>query len=135
MIKLEDKNEILAIIIPADFSKEGIEFFTPDNFSQQLAYMNRPEGYEIDPHIHNKVERNVFYTQETLFIRKGSVQVDFYTQRKEYLISKVLKTGDVILLAAGGHGFTMLEQTEMIEVKQGPFAGEKDKIRFKRNEG
>ena len=133
MIEIKHENKILAIIIPDNFSKEGIEFFTPDNFSQQLAYMNRPKGYEIDPHIHNKVERNVFYTQETLFIRKGKIRVDFYSQEKEYLKSAVLTTGDVILLASGGHGFTMLEETEMIEVKQGPFAGENDKIKFIRN--
>ena len=125
--------EIIAIIIPAEFKKQGIEFFTPDNFSQQLAYMNHPSGYVIEPHVHNKVERAIFFTQEVLFIKRGKVKVDFYSEKKEYLESRIVKTGDVILLASGGHGFTMLEPTEMLEVKQGPYSGDMDKTRFKPN--
>jgi len=121
---------LIAIIIRGDFSGEGIEFFTPDDFSQQLAYMNRPTGYKIVPHVHNKVQREVFYTQEVLFIKKGKVKVDFYNDNRNYIDTRTLTTGDVILLASGGHGFEMLEPTEMIEVKQGPFVGEHDKTRF-----
>lgn len=124
------EDSLLAIIIRSDYKTEGIEFFTPDDFSQQLAYMNRPAGYKIAPHIHNKVQREVFYTQEVLFIRKGKVKIDFYDEEQNYIESRILECGDVILLASGGHGFEMLEQTEMIEVKQGPFAGDKDKIHF-----
>lgn len=123
-------NRVLAIIIRSDFSKEGIEFFTPDDFSQQLAYMNRPAGYKIPPHVHNKVQREVFYTQEVLLIKKGKVKIDFYNNDKNYIDTRILETGDVIMLASGGHGFEMLEPTEMIEVKQGPYAGENDKTRF-----
>ncbi len=120
----------LGIIIRKEFSKEGIEFFTPDDFSQQLGYMNRPEGYKIPPHRHNLVPREVVQTQEVLLIRSGKVRVDFYNDDQEYLESRVLKAGDVILLAAGGHGFEMLEKSEIIEVKQGPYCGEEDKVRF-----
>ncbi|MDO9289070.1 MAG: hypothetical protein Q7T83_09785 [Thermodesulfovibrionales bacterium] len=123
-------NSLLAIIIRSNFSKEGIEFFTPNDFSQQLAYMNRPAGYKIPPHVHNKVQREVFYTQEVLFIKKGKVKIDFYDDDKNYIDTRILETGDVIMLASGGHGFEMLEPTEMIEVKQGPYAGENDKTRF-----
>lgn len=120
----------LAIVIGKQFRKDGIEFFTPGDFSQQLAYMNRPQGYVIAPHVHNLVPREVTLTQEVLFIRSGKVRVDFYDNDKNYLESIVLTTGDVILLAAGGHGFEMLEPTEMIEVKQGPYCGDADKVRF-----
>jgi len=128
--RIIDKGELLAIIIRNDFKEEGIRFFTPDAFSQQLAYMNRPEGYVIDPHVHNIVERSVSLTQEVLFIKSGKVKIDFYDNNKLYVQSTVLTRGDVILLASGGHGFEMLEQTEMIEVKQGPYAGDSDKVRF-----
>ncbi|HEY5464287.1 MAG TPA: hypothetical protein VIJ95_13585 [Hanamia sp.] len=124
------KEKLLAVIIHANFKKEGIEFFTPDDFSQQLAYMNRPKGYIIDPHVHNLVDRKVTLTQEVLFIKSGKVRVDFFDEDKNYLESKILEKGDVILLAAGGHGFEMLEESEMIEVKQGPYSGDKDKVRF-----
>lgn len=128
--EIRDGSKLIALIIRAKYHQEGLEFFTPDDFSQQLAYMNRPAGYRIAPHVHNKVQREVFYTQEVLFIKKGRVKVDFYNDEREKIDSRILETGDVILLASGGHGFEMLEQTEMIEVKQGPFAGEQDKTRF-----
>lgn len=122
--------KILGIIIRADYHKEGIAFFTPDDFSQQLGYMNRPKGHMIPPHVHNVVQRNVDLTQEVLFVKSGKVRVDFYNDEKKYLESRILLQGDVVLLAHGGHGFQMLETSEMIEVKQGPFCGELDKVRF-----
>lgn len=128
--QIEHNGQILAIILPANFRGEGIRFFTPDDFSQQLAYMNRPSGYTIQPHVHNAVTREVEFTKEVLFVRSGRVRVDFYTDEQVYMESRILGTGDVILLARGGHGFEMLEDCEMIEVKQGPYAGEKDKTRF-----
>jgi hypothetical protein len=124
-------NEILlAIIIHSSFQKDGIEFFTPGDFSQQLGYMNRPEGYIIPPHWHNIAERKVTLTQEVLYVKSGRVRIDFYTSDEEYIKSVILKQGDVILLASGGHGFEMLEQTEMIEIKQGPYLEKDDKKRF-----
>jgi len=123
--------EPIALIVRAEFDEPGIHFFTPDNFSQQLAFMKHPAGDRIAPHIHNLVNRQVLYTQETLFIRKGRLKVNFYSSKKEYIRNSILETGDVILLCGGGHSFEMLEETSMIEVKQGPYAGENDKTRFK----
>ena len=121
---------LLAILLRVGFRSEGIQFFSPVDFSQQLGYMNRPSGYVIQPHVHNPVAREVQYTKEVLFIKSGRVRVDFYDDDQTYLESRILETGDVILLAYGGHGFEMLEPTQMIEVKQGPYAGEQDKTRF-----
>ena len=119
---------LLAIIIRSHFKKDGIEFFTPGEFSQQLGYMNRKKGYVIEPHIHKQVERKVWYTQEVLLIRSGKLRVDFYDEKEDYFTSSILRMGDVILLAAGGHGFEILEDAEIIEVKQGPYCGDSDKI-------
>ncbi len=127
-IKFEEK--ILAIIIKASYKSKGIEFFTPDNFSQQLGYMNREKDYIIKPHLHNSVKREVSYTKEVLFIKSGKVRVDFYNENKIYFESRLLHKGDVILLAFGGHGFQMLEPSEIIEVKQGPYSGDLDKSLF-----
>ena len=131
MIKTINHNsQQLAIIIKSNYQKDGIEFFTPNEYSQQLAYMAHKKGKKIDAHIHNKVTRDVHLTQEVLLIRKGKLRVDFYTQQKEYIESTILESGDVILLASGGHGFEVLEDLEMIEIKQGPYLGDEDKTRF-----
>ena len=121
----------MALILPASYSKPGIHFPTPDSFSQQLGYMKRPSGYVIAPHDHNPVLRNIEWTQEVLFIRSGRVRLDLYSpESRKYMESYVLGPGDVVLLAHGGHGLAMLEDSEIIEVKQGPYAGEMDKTRF-----
>jgi len=127
---LNNGNE-LAIIIRSDYHSEGIDFITSNDYSQQLAYMHHPTGKRIDAHIHNHVERSVAYTQEVLAIRRGKLRVDFYDENQEYLESKIISSGDIILLTSGGHGFKVLEEVEMVEIKQGPYAGEQDKTRFK----
>ena len=130
MERIKHDGQLLAIIIPADHREAGVHFFTPPEFSQQLAYMRHPAGHVIDAHTHEPVSREVHLTQEALFIRRGRLRVDFYTSETEYLESRILTAGDVILLASGGHGFKVLEEVEMVEVKQGPYAGDADKVRF-----
>lgn len=122
--------EIFAIILRSTFETEGIEFVTPNDFSQQLGYMKRPKGYVIPPHIHKIRNDSVKFTNETLFVRNGKIKVNFYDNDKVYFESQIIETGDVILLAKGGHGFEMLEPSEIIEVKQGPYNGDADKERF-----
>lgn len=127
---IKKKEVLLAIVIRNDYSCEGVDFITPNEYSQQVAYMHHPAGKVIDAHLHNMVHRNVVMTQEVLFIKKGKLRVDFYDTYEDYLESTILGAGDVILLVSGGHGFTVLEEIEMIEVKQGPYSGDKDKVRF-----
>jgi hypothetical protein len=123
-------NEEYAIILRNSYNKPGISFFTPSEYSQQLAYMQHSSGKIIEPHFHNKVKRQVHYTLEVLLIKKGVLQVDFYNDNQEYIESKTLEQGDLILLIKGGHGFEIIKDVEMIEIKQGPFVGDKDKTRF-----
>lgn len=127
---IEFRGVQLALIIRREYKSDGIEFFTPSTYSQQLGYMNRPAGYVIPPHVHNPVKREVEYTKEVLIIKCGVVRVDFYGEDQTYLQSTLLQAGDIILLAFGGHGFEIIEDAEILEVKQGPYAGDQDKTRF-----
>ena len=128
--KIYANDELLAIIITNKYNKDGINFFTPDDFSQQLAFMKHPKGKSIIPHVHNPVPRQIEYTQEILFIKSGKIRIDFYDIDQEYFESHILSQNDVILLIKGGHGFEVLEDIEMFEIKQGPYVGENDKTRF-----
>lgn len=131
MIKTVKRDgKVFAIIIKSDHSEDGIRFLTPNDYSQQLAFMKHPKGKIIDAHTHNIVAREVRYTEEVLVIRKGALRVDFYDDDRSYVESHVIRDGDVILLAFGGHGFEVLEDCEFIEIKQGPYLGDRDKIRF-----
>lgn len=120
----------LAIIIRNDHHEPGIHFLTEDDYSQQLAYMSHPSGHIIEPHFHNLVSRTIRYTQEVLVIKKGKLRVDFYNVNKVCIDHAILQAGDIILLCAGGHGFKVLEEISMVEIKQGPYVGENDKTRF-----
>lgn len=128
--KILFEGEILSIIIRNNYHADGITFITPDDFPHQLGYMNREKEYVIPPHVHNKVPRTIDFTQETIVIKSGVVRVDFYSDQRNYLESRLLYKGDIILLASGGHGFKMLQPSEMVEIKQGPYAGPLDKVRF-----
>lgn len=127
-IKIGDKD--CATIIRANFHADGIQFLTDPSSSLQLGYMNRAAGHVIQPHVHKPVPRSVEYTHEVLFIRSGLVRVNFFDDDHEFRSSTILAQGDVILLTSCGHGFEILEDSEIVEVKQGPFAGADDKTRF-----
>ncbi len=122
--------QTIAFIIRDSFHAPGITFITPDNFSQQLAYMSHPCGKVLQSHFHNPHSREVVRTQEVLVIKRGKLRVDFYDTDRQYLESAVVGAGDVLLLASGGHGFEVIEDVTMIEIKQGPYAGDADKTRI-----
>jgi len=132
--KINVENETVAFIIHSGYRQDGIKFFTSDKDQMQLGAMERPKGYVIQPHIHNIVERQINTTSEVLFIRFGKVKVNFYNKMKKIDKSVILKTGDVILLITGAHGFEILEDCQMVEVKQGPYLGEMDKTMLTNNE-
>jgi hypothetical protein len=127
---ITDNEIILAIIIPRQHTADGLQFITPDDFSQQVAYMHHPAGKIIQPHVHRVLQRQVNFTQEVLFIKRGKIRVDFYRPDHTYLFSKIFLEGDTVLLAFAGHGIEILEEAEMIEVKQGPYGGDYEKVRF-----
>jgi hypothetical protein len=81
---IKHQEDLLAIIVRNDFAGNGVHFFTPDEFSQQLAYMRHPQGKLIEPHMHNIVPRNITYTQEVLIIKRGRLRVDFYDRNRTY---------------------------------------------------
>lgn len=123
--------ELLAVIIRKDYIKNGTEFFTPEHFPQQVGFIFKKKGEIIEAHTHRQIKREISLTQEVLLIRKGSVKVNFYDSEKNYFNSRILEKGDVVLLAGGGQSYEALDDTEMIEIKQGPYLGKDDKINFK----
>ena len=127
---VHDGDQVLAIIVRASYEADGINFFSPGDFALQLGHMRRPAGYRIAPHVHHPVQRNTVGTQEVLFIRKGVVRASFYSENQELVDTRVVSEGDILLLAAGGHGFDVLEEATIVEVKNGPYLEGADKGRF-----
>jgi len=129
--KIKYKKKLFALIVRGKYrNKKGITFFTPNNTTQQFGYMKHPKGHLIKPHKHKKRITRILTTTEVILVLKGTLRVDFYDQKKKYLFSKLIYERDIILLVDGGHGFKVIKNVEMIEVKQGPYSIIKDKIKF-----
>ena len=127
--KVINKKKLLALIVRGKYrNKKGITFFTPNESTQQFGYMKHNKKYIIKPHLHKKRLTKIYYTTEVILMLKGVMRVDFYNQSRKYLFSKILKEKDIIMLVSGGHGFKILKNTEMLEIKQGPYNLIKDKI-------
>ncbi|MCX5709292.1 MAG: hypothetical protein NT088_00960 [Candidatus Omnitrophica bacterium] len=127
---ITDKNKTIAIIVYNNYEEDGIKHFSPPEFPLQVGCMKRPKGYKITPHLHNPVSRATSATQEVLFIRKGTIRVDFYSSKRKFIQSRKLSAGDAVLFAEGGHAIDVLEEAVIIEVKNGPYSEENDKTRF-----
>jgi len=118
---IEYNNERLAYIIRKDIEVEEKEFFgSPDDFLQ-VGYMNLKRGDILKPHIHKPQNKIITKNQEVLYIVSGKMKVNFYNRVPQKIVDIILTDGDLIVLSAGGHGFEFLEDTKMIEVKQGPY--------------
>ena len=129
--KIYHKNKLYSLIVRGKYrKKKGINFFTPNNATQQFGYMKHKKGHIVKPHKHKKRITKILTTTEVIILLKGSLRVDFYNQYQKYLFSKILQQKDIIFLAHGGHGFKVIKDVEMIEVKQGPYSISKDKVKF-----
>ena len=129
--KIIHKKKLLALIVRGKYrNKKGITFFTPNDVTQQFGYMKHNKDHIIRPHLHKKRMTKILFTSEVILLLKGVLRVDFYNQQQKYLFSKILKEKDIVMLIHGGHGFKVIKDVEMIEVKQGPYNLIKDKIKF-----
>ena len=131
--KIIHKKKLLAIIINSTkFKGEGVHFASPHSFTKQLGIINYKKNHLIKPHTHNKYLRRIYRTSEVLFLTKGVLRVDFYSDNTKYLFSKIIRKNDIIILNEGSHGFKIIKDCSMIEIKQGPFIRAVDKIRFEK---
>ncbi len=129
--ELEWNGQIFAVVIRSGYNEEGLHFVTRENNPLQLGIHKHPRGTKISPHVHKNITKTIDRDQEILHIEFGKVKAEFYENTGKKVRSTILNCGDTILLLSGGHGFSMLEDSKMIEIRQGPYYGvEKDKKRI-----
>ena len=129
------KTKLYALIVRKKFRiKSGVNFFTSQDATQQFGYMKHKKNHLIMPHKHNKRLTKILITTEVIILFKGILRVDFYGKKNEYLFSKKVYAGDIIMLVNGGHGFKVLKDVEMLEVKQGPYSLAADKVKFNKTD-
>ena len=131
--KIYNQKKLYALIVRRNYKKKkGVSFFTDKNATQQFGYMYHKKNHLILPHRHNKRQSKILLTTEVIIILEGLLRVDFYNDNEKYLFSKKLFKNDLIMLSNGGHGFKVLKDVKMIEVKQGPYSLAMDKIKFEK---
>ena len=124
------RGQPLAYIIRAELQPDRTTFLTPDEFKQQVGFVVYPQGGVIARHVHRPLERHLVGTSEVLVVRRGRCEIDVYSPEREVVATRELRTGDIMLMVGGGHGFRMIEDTVFLEVKQGPYTGIDEKERF-----
>ena len=133
--KIEIENKLYALIVRNGQSTNGIQFLTENDQSLQLAHIDYKKDFEIKAHFHQKWDRKIEQTAEVLFIKKGKLRVDFYNEKSDYFFSKIVSEKDTLITFCGGHGFKVLEEVQMVEVKQGPFLKDDRKFLSQIDEG
>jgi hypothetical protein len=119
----------LALVMRAVPAPPGAQFVTPPDAGLQVGVLTHAEGTNIPRHVHRQIERQVSGTSEVLIVRSGSCELDVFDD-EELIATTQLSPGDVMVLLAGGHSLRMLEDTVLVEVKQGPYLGVEEKVRY-----
>ena len=127
---IESDGKELCYIIRAELAPDRTTFVTPPHFKQQVGFVVYPAEGEVQRHMHLPLKRHLVGTSEVLMVRKGRCIVDVYNDTREIVSSHEVQTGDLVLMVGGGHGFRMLEDTLLLEVKQGPYLECEEKERF-----
>jgi uncharacterized protein YjlB len=133
VVEIKEGDLVLARHIPADVAwQDGLNFYSQDNDFIQVGIWGYSDGKELKAHIHNEVKREVLWTQEVLFVRKGKIRANIFDTAENKVSEIEVNSGDVIILLRGGHGYDILEDgTQVLEIKNGPYVGpEMDRRRF-----
>lgn len=123
MEKIIYNNTLIAIRIKS--FKNGVTSLTDPSEPLQLVIHKRSTNEYTKAHTHAPKRRITEKLQECLVVIKGKIKIDFYTPDKKYFKSIYLSPGEVIILMNGGHGIHILKDSEIIEIKNGPFIEDK----------
>ncbi len=122
--EIRHEGQVLALVFSHKIKSEGVRFLTPNDYTLQLGLLEHPAGRCIKEHIHNPdIKYKVDTTQEFLYIEKGKVKASIYSNNFDLITEIILEPGDFMLHISGGHGFEILEDSRIIEIKQGPYPG------------
>ena len=129
--KIIYNKEVLAIYVRSDDWQKGLNFISHDEDSIQVGLWYYESGKKLGPHKHIRNERQINITQEMIFVKKGRVRSSIYSENNDLVETVDLNAGDLMILFSGGHGYRILENdTQVLEVKNGPYTGLEDRVPF-----
>ena len=122
--------KVFAYVMRETSQEANTTFLTPDEAIQQVGFVVHRAGGEVKRHRHLPIERTIVGTPEVLVVRSGRCEMDVFDDDQELVETRELRPGDVMVMVGGGHGFRMLEDTVLLEIKQGPYYGPDEKAYF-----
>jgi len=117
-------------IIRSAYNPVRTSFASPQTANLQVGHIVYPAGSVVPKHLHKKIIRRLDRTEEVLIVKKGSCFLDIYNERKKLVVTRKVRRGDIIIIVGGGHGFRVLKDLILLEIKQGPYTGIEEKERF-----
>lgn len=130
-MKVKDKEgNLIAIYLDLKNAKDYKNFYTENSADMQFGVFNLPKSESILKHYHPEQKRVIKTTTEVLILMSGKMEVSLYDNSLEHIKNIILQGGSVLITLSGGHGIEVLEESKMIEVKQGPYDIDADKVRF-----
>jgi hypothetical protein len=122
--------KVICLIVRGEPAPKKTEFYTPNEFTLQVGHIAYREGHTIARHAHPRIVRTLDRLSEVLVMQEGRAEMDLYDDDNVLVATRELRQGDLVVLVSGGHGFRMLEDTVMVEIKQGPYSGKPEKVQF-----
>lgn len=128
VIRIEKNGIVYALIFPQSLAvRDGVRFVTQGEDGLQVGLFERPEGHKVSPHMHTPRTVELKHIAEFLRIEEGKVRVTVLDEEWKTVGEHTVEKGWCILFLRGGHSIEILASARMMEVKQGPYAGN-DKI-------
>lgn len=123
MEKIFHKKKLVALKISA--IAPGSTPLTGPQEPLQLMGLRRKKGAVVQPHAHRKTKRVTNTLQECLVVKKGKLRITFYGDGKKPFAQFIIKAGEACITLSGGHSIEFLENSEVFEIKNGPFVDDK----------
>lgn len=95
-----------------------------------MVFLNTIKGVRIKPHFHKNIPKKIREVQEVLHIVYCRIEAEFFENMGKKIGSVILESDDTILLLTGGHGFDILRDAKILEIKQGLYSSVKEDKKF-----
>jgi hypothetical protein len=108
------------------------DFWNLDNSALELGLMHRGPSNPVDLHRHSmRLSPRSFRTHEVLIQLDGKMVISIFTDEGRFVREIESFGKSITLFIQGAHKIDFPVLTNIIEIKNGPFQGEKDKVWIK----
>ena len=130
------KDKKYASIVNVLSSPEGLSFVTEDEDFIQIGIWNYKKNTKLPNHYHNTFDRNAERTSECVFVLKGSVTCNLFTDEGVFIGEYLITENELMIQYVGAHEYIINEDSVVLESKNGPYFGpdtDRTRVDYKKN--